>query len=145
MAIPQNLATAIERAPGQVFRQREKIALIELANLEILPDSQIGEFYLTYNATNLYSDHAGEELNELCSPSPQLLEATVFVREMWELPSEFVCLTSAEGEGAYLYSLVDGQVYDFDLADRDSFLEERPAPLARDFFAFLEWYLSPSE
>ena len=47
-----------------------------------------------------------------CSPTPQLRSATEFAREVYEVPEGFICLTSCEGEGFYLYECGTEAVFD---------------------------------
>jgi hypothetical protein len=112
--------------------------------LGIEPDSQFAAFFVEFNATNMYSTSSYEELQDLSSPSPQIAGVTRFVREVWGLPREYVCLTSCDGEGGYLYSIRTGAVYDFDLANREAFLS-CPHTRWRDFNSFIEWFLGPQD
>ena len=69
---------------------------------------------------------------------------TRFAHEVWELPEKYVAFTSVEGEGAYLYDKVTGQVWDFELASREAFLAGKHQPKWNSFFEFMTWYLGDS-
>ncbi len=68
--------------------------------------------------------------------------ATRFVRTVWETPGDIICLTTTEGEGAYLYDMTSGSVYDFDLADQSALAARTLQPRWKSFFDFLGWYLT---
>lgn len=126
-----------------------------LVGLGINPDSELGSFYLEYNPSLLQSDTSYEQLEDVIAPavgdaSPLDIEpwktpvgmATTFVREVWETPKDVICLTTTEGEGAYLCSLGSGVVFDFSLANQNELASGSLQPRWKSFFEFLEWYLS---
>ena len=139
--IPESLVELCLAQQGDVECDDRAAAAQELERLGIPGDSQFTAFYLRFCPTVFSSPHSYEELNDLTRGSVR--DATAFVHETWELPHEFVCLTSCEGEGCYLYSKETGAVYDFSLADRDTFVAQLPQPIAPDIFRFIEWYLGP--
>ncbi len=78
---------------------------------------------------------------DLALPTPQLLRVTEFVREVFGVPDAYICLTSAEGEGFYLYNKDNGCVYDVDVADIDLLIIGSLKAKWNTFFSFMEWYL----
>ena len=77
---------------------------------------------------------------DVAEPGAQVARVTRFVREVWSVPPEFVCFSSVEGEGAYLYSTRNQSVWDFSLASSEDFADGN-APNWPGFFAFMRWYL----
>ena len=143
--IPLHLENLFREQRGGVDRQDQAKAIQALQALGVRADTQFGQFYLAFSPINFMSPHSKEELLDVSHPTAQILRATDFIREVWDLPSEYVCITTAEGEGAYLYSTVTKQVYNFSLQEREDFLRHRPPPIASDFFGFLQWYLEPEK
>jgi hypothetical protein len=112
--------------------------------LGVSPQSEFFAFYSAFNAINLHSEASYETLLDVSEPTASVARATAFVREVWELPRDFICITSCEGEGCYLYSTLTEAVYDFSLADRELFIRN-PVPKWHTFFEFVEWFLSHSQ
>lgn len=67
---------------------------------------------------------------------------TEFIHDMWELPENYIGLTSLQGEGGYLLDKNSGGVWDFDLAQREDFVSGLTPPNWSGFFEFVRWYLS---
>jgi hypothetical protein len=142
-AVPEHIRTLALSRPWDARRRRPDDVIEQLRKLGIEADSQLATFFREFIAPNLLSSSSLETLMDPASPSPQMGRATSFVREVWELPHEYVCLTSCEGEGCYLYSTRTGAVYDFELRTREEFLANQIAKW-RDFNTFIEWYLTPA-
>lgn len=132
----------------------EKIRKI-LAELGIPLECELAELYLQYDPGVFLSDSSYEQLVDVLvkfadgfEPTPfDALEtpvgmATNFIREVWGLPDNLICLTTCEGEGGYLYDSVSEAIYDFGLDERDDFIAGKLAPLWKSFYEFLDWYLS---
>jgi hypothetical protein len=68
--------------------------------------------------------------------------ATSFVREVWDVPARFICLTTTERDGAYLYDSVSGAIYDFSLNQQKELPEGTLSTRWISFFQFIRWYLS---
>ncbi len=126
-----------------------------LTALGISLDSELGEFYLNYDPTLLCRRAASKELVDFLVPVVDGTErpcvdvfetpigvCTEFVRDLWETPNTMVCLTTAEGEGAYLYDIMSGVIYDFGLQQRRELASGKLKPRWTSFYKFLEWYLS---
>jgi hypothetical protein len=139
--IPDDLRELAEQQPGHVRREDASLAEAAIASLGIPIGSEFAEFFRAYRITSYRSPVSYEELSDVAEPTTQIEEATQFVRETWQLPERYVCLTSCEGEGAYLYDRSNGSVHDFSLAHRDAFLSGEPKAQWRGFHAFMTWYL----
>jgi hypothetical protein len=139
--IPDDLRELVEKQPGHVRRDDPSLAEAAIASLGVPVDGQFAEFFRTYRITAYHSPSSNEELSDVAEPGPEIAQATWFIRDTWQLPERYVCLTSCEGEGAYLYDRTDGSVCDFSLADREAFLSGEQTPQWRDFYAFMKWYL----
>lgn len=142
--VPDRIRNRVLAMMGDVLRNNVEKARSQMAMLGVRPGSEFYAFFSEFTAVNLTSVTSDEYLRDVADPTPQIAASTGFVREVWELPSEYICMTSCEGEGGYLYSTVTEAVYDFSLALRESFLAS-PTPAWPTFFTFLEWYLAQDE
>ncbi|MCW6057960.1 SMI1/KNR4 family protein [Pseudomonas fragariae (ex Marin et al. 2024)] len=140
--IPNELIQLIEKQPGNVHRTDKRSVIEALAALDINLDSELSEFFLNYTITFFKSNSSNEELCDIAEPSNEIEVGTNFIHEVWDLPKNFICLTSVQGEGCYLYDKNSGQVLDFSLASRDDFLAGKQQLKWDCFFEFLTWYLS---
>jgi hypothetical protein len=140
--IPKPLRAAIESQTGNFHRLNVKEVFHALNELGIDPNSQFGIFFREYVVTFFRSQVSDEELCDLLEPSAEILVGTKFVHDVWGLGKNFVCLTNIQGEGAYLYDIYTGCVWDFDLRQRDNFLSGKCVPKWSGFFDFLSWYFS---
>ncbi|WP_343742078.1 hypothetical protein [Herbaspirillum huttiense] len=120
--IPYELKTKIERQPGKVYRSNQPSVSEALFELDITPESEFAEFFRAYVITFFDSDVSDEQLCDLLEPNKEILAGTNFVREVSNLPDRHICLTTVQGEGAYLYDKDTGTVFEVDLAKRDEFL-----------------------
>jgi len=140
--IPEKLRVLIERQPGNIHRTNPEAVDQALEELGIPLNSEFGEFFREYVITGYDSPGSKDELCDLVSPSKEILLGTRFAHEVWELPERFICFSSCQGEGGYLYDRDTGAVWDFDLADREDFIAGRQKPAWNSFFEFMSWYLS---
>lgn len=140
--IPDDLKMLVERQRGQSVRRKVVEAEQALGALGVPPSSEFADFYREYKVSAFASRSSNVELLDVAEPSAQVGRATTFIHEVWELPSQFVCLSSVEGEGAFLYSTVTGEVWDFDLSERDRLLSSQLPARWPNFFAFMRWYLA---
>lgn len=153
--IPNHLQRLLDER-GYSPRTDDKEAIrTTLDALGIDPVSELGGFYLEYDPTCLQSRVSYQQLEDVVAPmidgaasppvdpsrTPVAL-ATAFVRAVWEVPAVMICLTTAEGEGAYLYDLTSGAIYDFALSQQAELCNDKLPPRWTSFFEFLEWYLS---
>ena len=139
--IPEKLRAKVERQRGNIHRTNPDAVNEALVELGVPLDSEFAEFFREYVITFFISDTSDEQLCDLLSPSKQILLGTEFAHEVWELPENFICFTSCQGEGCYLYDRDTGAVWDFDLADREDFIAGRQKPAWNSFFEFMNWYL----
>ncbi|WP_380189376.1 hypothetical protein [Iodobacter arcticus] len=127
---------------GQVLRTAKDVAHLELISLGVREGGELHSFFTEFQIGFFRSQTSDEELSDICEPTPEIATGTSFVHDVWVLPQEFICITSVQGEGCYLYSNITEAVYDFSLADRVSFIEN-PQPRWGSFFEFMHWYLAP--
>ena len=134
----------------------EKDSIRKVLNaLKINPASELGHFYVAFAPSLIRSRLSHKQLNDVLYPSVKgttypvddpfdtpLGMATMFIREVWEVPDRFICLTSTEGEGAYLYDLSSEEVYYFDLAQQPQLVAGELEPRWHSFEEFIKWYLS---
>lgn len=143
--IPIQLKKLVEQQPGKVHRTNREAVERALSDLNVSFDSEFAEFFLAYTITLFKSDVSGEQLCDVAEPTPEVALGTHFVHDVWELPEQFVCLSSVQGEGAYLYDRNTGKVWDFDLGCREDFLSGGQPAKWNSFFEFMTWYLGESE
>ncbi|WP_028622118.1 hypothetical protein [Pseudomonas sp. Ant30-3] len=140
--IPNELIKLIEKQPGDIHRTDKRSVTEALTALNISLDSELSEFFLNYTITLFRSNSSDEELCDIADPSNEIEVGTNFIHEVWELPENFICLTSVQSEGCYLYDKNSEEVLDFSLANRDDFLAGKQQLKWSGFFEFLIWYLS---
>ncbi len=139
--VPSNLTDLVLIQPGDTARSDKEAARNAIQKLGIPLESQFANFFLNYKVSSFGSNVSAEELLDVASPNEQISRATKFVREVWELPEKYICLSSVEAEGCYLYNKEDCAVYDFDLSEREYFIQGI-APKWNDFYSFMKWYLT---
>ncbi len=144
-SIPVRIALAMASQEGQTTRDSEDRVEAQLNILGIAMGTELATFFLTYSVSAVFSPVSREQLLDPASPTPQVLSATRFVRDVWDIPAEFVCLTSPEGEGAYLYNLASGAVFDFSLTDYEALVQGALPPRWLTFFHFMSWYLGADD
>lgn len=136
MNIPERLLRLIAAQSGDNLRNdvEQSNAEAELSQLGVTKDSELWMVYSQFCVVNFFSKSSFEALVDVCVPGPEIKVGTAFVHEVWNVPANFIALTTCEGEGAYLYDIVTGSVSDFAIP-------ERFEKLFDSFFEFLEWYL----
>ncbi len=140
--IPVDLVGLVSKQTGNFLRNNPIEVDSVLDSLGVSLDSEFADFYRRYKVSTFHSRTSNVELLDILSPSQQVSRATTFIHEVWELPNEWVCFSSTEGEGGFLYSTKTGEVFDFDLATRDEFLKGNSRAGWNGFFDFMTWYLS---
>ena len=141
--IPKELRDKVEQHRcGNIDRTDPDAVNEALEELRIPLKSEFGDFFREYAVTALGNPGEKAELRDLLRPTAQIRDVTHFAHEVWELPENYICLSSVEGEGGYLYDRDTGAVWDFDLADREDFIAGRQKPAWNSFFEFMNWYLS---
>ncbi|MBU2714279.1 hypothetical protein [Zooshikella harenae] len=139
--IPEKLSALVEKQAGNVHRSNIDSVNQALMKLDVPVESEFAEFFLTYTITLFLSDVSDEELCDIAEPSEQIKDGTEFVHEVWGLPENYICFTTVEGEGCYLYDKITGKVWDFELKTRDSFLRGEISAKWGGFYKFMIWYL----
>lgn len=56
-----------------------------------------------------------------------------------EVTEDYVCLTSGEGEGFYLYSITDRKIYDVSVDELDDLEAGKKEARWGSFYELLEW------
>lgn len=123
--------------------------------LGVNPQSDIGWFFRTFDPTFLQSTEPLEELLDVTEPEvagvvpPQVGpwetpvgSTTIYVREGWGVPDEYICLSTTDTDAAFLYHLPSGQVYEFVRGQYDELRSGELQPHWKTFFEFIEWYVS---
>jgi hypothetical protein len=143
--IPSHIAKLCDRK--NALRKPEDMDCVvrELELLNIAKDSGFAQVALRYDIGNLTTlGRSLEELIDLCCPDEQISSTTEWVRLAWEIPENFIPITTCEGKGGYLYDRNTDSVWYFELAFREEFLEGKCEPMFDTFFEFLNWYLGAS-
>ena len=140
--IPTLLSILVEKQSGNVHRSNFFAAEFALTDLKIPLDSEIAKFFLHYTITLYKSAVSEEQLCDIADPTPEIALGTKYVHDVWELPEQYICISSIQGEGAYLYDVKTGKVWDFDLASREAFISGRQQAKWNSFYDFMMWYLS---
>ena len=85
-----------------VRRTAKELAKTELLKLGIRAGSEIYEFFTEFNITLFISQTSYEQLCDVCEPTPQIWDGTVFVREVWGVITSYsIHYTKLyDGEGA---------------------------------------------
>jgi len=114
----------------------------KLDNLGIPKNSEFYEFYSRYFGRTLnHNSETGTEMVDCISP-PKLMERVIsFAHEVWEVPANYILFTTGEGEGGYLYNILDNTVWDFDLGKRELLGTDKMHHW-NSFYEFLVWYLT---
>jgi len=97
--IPSQLQTLVESQRGRIHRVRREAVTAALSDLKVPVDSEFAEFFFTYTITFFRSEVSDEELCDIAEPTAEIAVGTKFVHEVWEIPEQFVCFSSGQGEG----------------------------------------------
>lgn len=143
--IPNDLKRLIEAQPGNIHRTRKDLAANALKELGVSLESEFAKVFTEYKPANFKSTMSDEFICDIAEPTQQVKAGTEFIHDMWELPENYICFTSLQGEGGYLLDKHSGGVWDFDLSQHDDFVSGRIPPKWNSFFEFISWYLSPGE
>lgn len=113
-----------------------------LNSLGVDPLSDFGQFYTKFKG-RFPSSQGKLELLELVGPGiPTIPDQTEYIQDRYEIPANYIPLTSDEGEGMYLYEKLTGEVYNYYLRDHDQFISGKCNPEWASFQEFLEWYFN---
>jgi hypothetical protein len=148
--IPERITKGMEQQmanhPGGHYRvsdDRRKMVITNCETMGIPPDSELMEFCLVWNPGLIFP--ASGVYIELDSP-----DESDFVL-IWEwgqelgLSSDFVPLTSFEGEGGIIWSKRDGRVYDAAWTEFQSLNDGKLAPRWESYYELIEHCLYGSQ
>ncbi len=140
--IPDTINNLMSQQAGQVKRFSSEIEKVHecLRSLGVYEHEQLKEFFCQYKLSGILSNRS-VELLDLCSPSPQIEEATDFGRDTYDITDDFICLTSGEGDGFLLYSKLDRKVYDISVSELDSLEAGDTECRWESFYDLIEWSL----
>jgi len=141
--IPLSIVDAMSRQVGRVNRSdsdAEKV-LASLRDLGVADHEQLKEFFLAYKLSGVLSKRE-TELVDLCSPTPQILEATEFGRDTFNVTDDFICMTSGEGDGFVLYSKISRKLFDVGVNELDAVEAGKRDADWESFYDLIEWYLA---
>jgi hypothetical protein len=138
------LRELIDKQQHKTLRTDKADAIEALAELGISLDCELAELLLERNLCTLYSEGALSDLVDISSPNRDIELSTNFVHSVWELPERYLCISSCQGEGGYLYDRSSHEVIDFELATRTDFLAGNYLQKWDTFYEFLIWFLSAS-
>jgi hypothetical protein len=113
-----------------------------LTKLGIDEGSHFADIYLRYDLSAVASTRS-VELLDICFPDEdEILSATQFGRDIYDVPDGYLCLTSGENEAFLLYEVATGQVYDLDVDKLSDLNDGRHKAQWKDFFDLMDWYLT---
>ena len=140
--IPDSIIEKMSRQDGQVDRDPSDLSRVDdvLTELGIGEAEEFSEFFRRYKLSAVLSKREAELL-DLCSPTKQILEATEFGRDVFQMTPDFVCLTSGEGEGFIVYSKIDKRIYDVSVAELDKLEAGTKEANWDSFYELIDWYL----
>ena len=114
--IDHRIEAFLSKHSGVMLRGEDQSARDALAELSIAPDSELASFYMRYQGPFI-SPRRFRELLDIEYPTAEVVEQTDYVRGEYGVPDDFVCLTTIEGEGMYLYQVSTGAVFDVGIED----------------------------
>ena len=141
--IPATITQKMSQHAGNVDRDSADLDKVNqaLATLGIADHEQPRDFFTRFNLSGVLSKRP-VELLDLCSPTEQILEATDFGRDTYQMTDDFICLTSGEGEGFLVYAKETRKIYDLSVSDLDALEAGEREATWESFFDLIEWYLS---
>jgi len=117
--IPKDVETFLTGKKGVQSRSDRGVVEGRLQELGVPLDSDFADFYSKFQGPFL-SPKRLPELLDVAYPTPEILEQTEYVRTEYGVPEGFVCLTTTEGEGMYLYQVPTGMVFDVGIEELSS-------------------------
>lgn len=148
--IPERITKGMEQQmanhPGGHYRvsdDRRKMVIANCETMGIPPDSELMEFGLVWNP-GLIVTPAGVYI-ELWSAAEDGFISTWEWGQELGLSSDFVPLTSFEGEGGIIWSKRDGRVYDAAWTEFQSLNDGKLAPRWGSYYELIEHCLYGSQ
>lgn len=143
--IPAEVEAYLAGEIGDIFRENKRSAEEILRSLGVDLNTEFAEFYLKYQG-GFGSPRPIAELIDIEGPQiPNMPREIEYVRDRYELPEQYLPLTTDESEGMYLYNKDDGAVYDMDFYNLPDLLAGKLKPRWPTFNEFLVWYFTPGE
>jgi len=137
--LPEDLKKAIRAHPGRVLREDVDDARTRLCELGVPMESTFAQFFCEFQGPFPFGSWI-KELLDVQRFGPSILHVTQFVRDVYQVPSGFVCLTSPEGEGFLLYDMRTEAVYDVGVSQLDDLERGKLAPRWSSFIDYLREY-----
>jgi hypothetical protein len=109
------------------------------AELGVEPTSDCAAFYREFEGPFI-SPRPVPDLDELVDFGSSIMGSRGYFSDRYELGRNYLPLTSDESEGAFLYDVRTGAVFDFSPAEYDAFRAGRVAPRWGTFGEFLDRY-----
>ncbi|WP_157765386.1 SMI1/KNR4 family protein [Burkholderia multivorans] len=138
--IPLRVEQYLSKVGGDIHRTDPQAAERDLLGLGVPPASEFGEFYLKYQGSFISARPIAELLDIEGRAIPAIPDQTDYVRDRYQIPDQYLALTTDESEGMYLYNKEDQAVYDLDIGMLDQFLSGRMMARWPTFNDFLTWY-----
>lgn len=140
--IPLSIKDTLGGMDGEIDRNENEIVDVK-RNLEMLglkEDEQISQFFIRFNSCSIVSKR-DFELLDLCFPNDEIFETTEWAKDVYQLPKDYICLTSGEGEGFILFSKIDSKIYDVSVSEFSSLALGKVNARWESFFELMTWYL----
>ena len=139
--IPLDIDAAMRLQPGEIIRTDVESAKRGLIELGVREGSEFWDFFVNYVSTHFPSEASFEELCDVAIPSNEMMSGTEFVADVWGVPPGYVCMTSVQGEGCYLYDVSTEKAFDFNVGDSEKLISGE-LPCSWDSFNdFIRWFL----
>ena len=139
--IPPDIEEFMKTRHGAIRSDTDEVRAA-LKQIGVSEATQFGQFFSRFNVYQLPPAMSGDELLDLVTPSQQIVTATNYAHDAYQIPARYVALTSGEGEGFLLYDRESEAVYDVGIADVPSLLDGSLKPQWSSFFSFIRWYIS---
>lgn len=116
-----------------------------MRRLGVAPHCDMWIFYMAVNGA-LPAVSGRLELLRIVGPGiPKIPDQAEYVWDRYELPADFLPLSSDEGEGMYLYDVRKEDVHDYCLARYDQFLSGETPARWKNFVDFIVWYINDDD
>lgn len=115
-------------------------AIKVLEQLGLNPSTEVYEYYSQIYGGNIINPRAIDEMIDIADEV--IFDTLDYIRDRYEISSDFIPLTSDQAEGMFLFNVKDHKIYDFDLACYEDFINGTN-PRWGSFYDFLLWYITP--